>query len=111
MTNEEKSHVNDVKIAILENNNFHLHETLHRIENNLIEFKTEIKNEINRVEKNTIDFKAEVKNEFSEIRKEINEVRKESLSHFRWLIGTMIIFSGSPIIVESVKLIINILRH
>lgn len=78
-------YTNDTKIALLQQNNDHIHETLHRIETNL-------------------------NNLAIELRKEINDVKKESFSHFKWLVGIVIFFSGSPLITESIKLLISYLK-
>lgn len=107
---DNRDYNNDTKIALLEQNNDHIHKTLERIENNLILFKSDIKQEILGLENKIVGFRAEIKKEISELRDEISEVRKDSFSHFKWLICTVILFSGSPIIIESIKLIINALK-
>lgn len=85
MQNKENNHDNDIKIALLENTNGHIQQTLVRIEQRLDRLESKIENGL-------------------------SEVRKEGMSHFRWLMGTIIVLTSSPLIVESIKLLIKALK-
>ena len=82
---KEKNHDNDIKIAILENTNGHIQQTLIRIEQRLDKMESKIENGL-------------------------SEVKKEGMSHFRWLMGTIIVLISSPLIVESTKLLIKAVK-
>jgi UDP-N-acetylglucosamine 2-epimerase len=50
MTPIEKEHANDVKIAVLQTTNQHIHETLHRIENKMDEGFKKVDTRIDKID-------------------------------------------------------------
>lgn len=83
--NERTFTANDIKIALLEKDNSNINQVLTEIKNTLIRLENKIDNGL-------------------------SEVRKEGMSHFRWLMGTIIVLTSSPLIVESIKLLVKALK-
>lgn len=109
---------NDTRIALLEQSITHVHETLHRIETVMADgfnkihaeisgVREELKGEIQDVRG---DLKGEIKNlrgelkgEIKDLREEVKEVRKESWSQFKWIIGSFLFVFGSAVFTLVLK--------
>ncbi|MGO0624769.1 hypothetical protein ACTMJF_24050, partial [Escherichia coli] len=71
-----------------------------KIDNGLLRLEKKIDDGLLRLDQ-------KIDNGLVDVRKEIAEVRKENMSHFRWLVGIIVLFTSSPLIIESMKLLIK----
>ncbi len=103
-----KAHQNhiDTRVALLEQSIDHINETLNRIDSRLGTLDQKMDNNFSFLRKemnsNSNELRKEMNSNSNELRKEINEVRKESISQFRWIIGIIIALFGLPIIQNTI---------
>ena len=76
-TTKEKEHINDIKIAVLENNSNHLHETLMRLEA--------------KMDAGFIQLESKMDAGFRDIKSELVRIENKVDSHFKWLLTTLIL--------------------
>src|SRR5271165_1625917 len=95
----------ETRVAVLENAVAHIQQSLSRIENRL-----EMMDRRFDVSTDKMGRQFEAMNEsnnrrFETLDAKLDKMNDRTTSHFRWIIGAIIVTFGSPLFIESLKLI------
>lgn len=111
-----KNNDHEARICILETLTAQINQTLIRLEKKIddsfFDIKSDTHKHFDKIDKrfeklenklDSIDNKFDTK--FDNLRKDITEARKENTSHFRTTILTLLTLIGTPLLLESIKLL------